>query len=1012
MSFCSPDFSIPKQQSTVTKLSDTFSSDVDINDFISQFNKKVGVSTESLNEVLEIVDVLVRGQVTQGIATEGDEFNESKEKLKEKIKKLKNKKHDLINKLQKSESINDSLQNENDKYKIDNQKNDEIISILQKKLDNANHEIEDLKKADVNSSESKKILNDCLVNFGDLVQSQIDDSSVMLKQRNELIKIINKQNNALQEYEKYLFDTLEINKRLKEQNNEAPKVIEKSSDLPMALSTVLRTAINLIPDEISTFKQISEEHNLSYIERINKIMITICNLLTKSNNEIKKMNEDKNNLNIKLKDFQEKGLRILSMFGEEIKFIQTITHSNDLQSCIFYRPETSTTIQLDNDTKNELIRRCAKINKYIEETITQFSIDEISDIFSHYESIKPTEIFNLLSADKLETKIRDFMERMGSNESLEFNELFYMFAAQAFINDILQNHVMELRARYDLLLKDKKQRETGNEENDETIKSLKKIVKHYRNQQSKATQLLSKYFEISDDINIVSVTKKLINYIEENHNQPGIQTIQTQVSDIVSKKEALIKELSFQLKKTEDDISNISKAYKEKENSLNSQIEKLKADLNEKENNNNQTINEYESYKQSSDLEIKKYKEQLLKTKSLEKNLVKAMSKIEELKKCKKESKIRIDFLENLNKKSVEKSKELKNQYDIGIQQIKAKFEITQQENENLKSEKRNHLLTIDELTDKLNDSIISQKSNNLKLKTIEDKYEGQKQTLIMKYSTKIKAIENELNDKINLNNEEIMKNINLFIDNANKNLKLHLQFVQSSTFSLYNFLQNLSNQLQLKAHSQEIYENTVSDLFKVQKLLQLNESDEIFDPVNKIINENKSLNDKITEFQNQLEESSKRSETLCQEIRKSEEQIYSLRQWESWARRLYLIIFENSISTYSSNKLRLSLEETILSSISKRTLLIKLKSLRDQKELLVKYDKNILKQKTDLHLSWSSSISVVIFCYRLLKNSGCLIINNSSSSLNHSSSKFYSKAEKNKISSQSSSKYSIFNHV
>ena len=126
MSFCSPDFSIPKQQSTVTKLSDTFSSDVDINDFISQFNKKVGVSTESLNEVLEIVDVLVRGQVTQGIATEGDEFNESKEKLKEKIKKLKNKKHDLINKLQKSESVNDSLQNENDKYKIDNQKNDEI----------------------------------------------------------------------------------------------------------------------------------------------------------------------------------------------------------------------------------------------------------------------------------------------------------------------------------------------------------------------------------------------------------------------------------------------------------------------------------------------------------------------------------------------------------------------------------------------------------------------------------------------------------------------------------------------------------------------------------------------------------------------------------------------------------------------------------------------------------------------------------------------------------------------
>ena len=79
-------------------------SDSTISNFCKLFNRKVGVSTNNLEEVLEIVEILVMNQASQA-KHEIDE-SESSCKCREKVKALRNKNKELQNELLKLQNKN------------------------------------------------------------------------------------------------------------------------------------------------------------------------------------------------------------------------------------------------------------------------------------------------------------------------------------------------------------------------------------------------------------------------------------------------------------------------------------------------------------------------------------------------------------------------------------------------------------------------------------------------------------------------------------------------------------------------------------------------------------------------------------------------------------------------------------------------------------------------------------------------------------------------------------------
>ena len=75
---------------------------------------------------------------------------------------------------------------------------------------------------------------------------------------------------------------------------------------------------------------------------------------------------------------------------------------------------------------------------------------------------------------------------MKNNDSIEFKKLFSIFTAQAFTNDILQNHSVELKMRYELAQRENQQLKKELEETLDPIKSMKKLISHFKKRELKS----------------------------------------------------------------------------------------------------------------------------------------------------------------------------------------------------------------------------------------------------------------------------------------------------------------------------------------------------------------------------------------------------------------------------------------------------------------------------------------------------------------------------------------------
>ena len=90
----------------------------------------------------------------------------------------------------------------------------------------------------------------------------------------------------------------------------------------------------------------------------------------------------------------------------------------------------------------------------------------------------------------------------------------------------------------------------------------------------------------------------------------------------------------------------------------------------------------------------------------------------------------------------------------------------------------------------------------------------------------------------------------------------------------------------------------------------------------------------------------------------------------------MYRIIYESGCNAYSIEQIRNLLEEALFNSISNRSLLFKLNSLRIQKKFLLILD-NKINQKKLIKLNWNSILYISNFCKRIKNFNNLKIIKN-----------------------------------
>ena len=1033
----------------------------EIKSFLRKFNKKYNLHASSLSEVLDMIDMM------QLQSFSAKEEEEEKNDYKDKIIR---ENHERISKLQ---SEKENLNSEIHEY--------------QEQVNSLKNQVSNLKKSNQVMQNSNKSLQDDIMNLQksiqalhEIIEQQLGDISNLSEQKTNLLNVIKKQERMVQIIESVQYSSLTKSSNEQPIKQNIPKSASNSnSNIDMNIVnksikdeqySIMCSAVHIANDLLSKNEALCKEiisiqndSKTPLRERILKIFNLIINSSSSNMEEIGTKSKIIERLKDKNKQYKKKIYDVLSLFEEELVFLQSLTNCNDLQALIFSHKNLKTPLFMNESCKSELIRQCAVLGRFIEETIgtisyesfennfgslietnTNNSIEDLSNLF------EPTRIFQLFQTDVFKQKLVNISKRIEDNNNVEVRQIFDILAAQVYINDIIKNYANELQNRLSQCGRDlsnlrlQQQKWQSDYTNNEESSTLKKIVKKFQRRESRLRKFVSNYVEVDEKSNIVTVTITMISRLIEQLQSQSTLSSSYQYSNgsispskniederlklriEVEKYQKIIKKLEEKISSDEtnpgrnqihDDQSQKIQELQAVIDSTNNELKSLKEKLIEKEKNIETITNEknelqanYESSLNDAKMklesainrikfltvEVKKYETILTKTKYQAPKFIK---EIQRLNQVNKKLNIKINTLND-------KHLTLKDEYENKFNSLNEELNSKKVELETIKAKSQQLSCEIATLS-------MEKKSNDLKLSAFDKRMELEKQNIITQMNAQSNAKIIEVSQKINKQNNEIFdfikKLMSFFTTSSNEKEAIFDSFYEKSNNSISfinlsvisNIINEIEKEFEKYKNVQKLYIEMVDRSNEIKSLLKItgNNPDDIVKHVQEMLLNQETQHNSVANVQKKLKQETIENEKLRRTITKYESQCACLKHWENWAKRIYRVIHETDSRQMNSSELRLDLEEALLASVSHKSTLSRLDSLRSQKSILTKFDKNIVqspRMRNSKIFSIKPIISLAIFVRRSQIESGCLPIisiplNNRSNQLNSSFSSIYS---------------------
>lgn len=822
-------------------------------------------------------------------------------------------------------------------------------------------DINGLKKQVSLLNRSKKSYEEALKNLEELIESQNEEIKKLSEQRNQLVQNLQKLDTICRKVDD-AGHALELKLNKADSKNE--KVVQKQpkeelnnkEDNYVLLAKFIKltesTQNKTIKEEVD---EIKNNPKLTVDERLLKIFSLLSNQNSQYNDDIQQLKQKNQELKTKLNSSKQQSIDILHYFENELRFLQKITHSKELQNVIFYRTTIGSSLALDNEEKEELIKRCASIGAFIDETIDEITQD--CPILEDLPDNESVNIFELLQPYNIEKKVSKIIKEFDETKSISTRKLIDLFNAQVIMNEILKNHVCELRDRFSDLHESKylnediqklsKENQIINEENTQLTKSIKKFLHKEKN----AKKQLSKMYEFDENMDFYKAALLIIKSFQNSSHINGNQ------------------ELTSQIEEANGQIEELQKLIKKQNNEFNEQINNYETKINELTQQNNSINENYE--KQKKDVEkITSSKDNTIHslTKSLEKSIVKL-----------KEANNRIKQFEQQNNSLTSEKQQLmskleqKENMKTKVKSLKNENEKTLKELQKLNKEKIVSTQQVQKLT-KANEKLINENDelktlNNsylIKIKTNEEKYSVEKNTLLSQIQANQTQSKSDI-DRIKKQNEQTtMKVINII-----KSFLSTFQINQEIPNDLDSALEFLINESNLLKKVQSNYSFVIDDVAKVQSLLNISPGTPLTNRIQKLIEKNESLVKKVDCIEEENELLKNTHEKMRTDLAKAQSQVISLAQWEAWSKRLLRIIRETPCRNMNHEQLRLTIEETLLSSVSNRTMFFRIELLRDEKHLLLNHSKQILEKPHSKRPKFNTILIALIAIRKIQRASG-----------------------------------------
>ena len=964
--------------------------------FLQKFNKKFGVSADNLDECLALMEVARGAGSGSSTGCEQCDINKKKTATFEKQnRELVEENHGLKTEIDALKRKISEMESQVDSAKVEMFANEERVTSLKHELAKSEAQVKGLTARVDGLNAAKANAEKAYISLEEFLSAQMAETASLSDQRERLVTLLRHQNELCQVYEQSMTESAPQEKvKVHPVQSQRSEKANENQTIELLAKVCEKVAEKLPGSALQNVVKIRDSL-ASPDSRVVSIVGAIADHCVDLQQQIDAMEEKAGDAASDVQSAEECGFRILKTFENELRFLERLINSTDLQKVVFYRKETQSSLVLDQEARSELVRHSTAVSQFIEDHIGSYSEEQIEKLAMACDDVNAKNVFGIMESESFEEHVRGLIEMVEKNDGLENQFIFDLFFAQAIMNEVLQNHAQSLMSQVEYVTHEnqKLQHElTRQEESTAEVKAInKRIIKKLQHKEKRLQKELAKYVQQGSE-NEEGVSKDSrkstrefsvreaahesqqapVNEASRNKSEPAGLSL----ADIEGQYQAEIDNLKEQLAKRDDnrkdEVSVLRRQFSEQQQMWREKLlfmKKTVEELKEERMSLDQVMAELQQMHQAERsrfaAKVRMFQEQV---KEIENRAQTERTEKEELK-AKNDA---------LSQSIQELRGSLQGEYD----QLRSLFTAMQDHHEDSVKESQrlkqvNEELVIasaeadqkiQELQCQIESLTIMKRAAEIKVKTEAEKFANERRNMSSQLTAKITACRNEFQAQINKQEEMYSEKLQDMVDVSQEYLDASVDISDPLSITM-----KLTSKLRELEAKKEHYSKVIDDFVSTQDALGITAKMSTSAAVRRMQDElvgqkteNKNLRRAIKQLRTETDKHNRESKLAVSDVKETKE-------WERWARRIYMIVNDSTATTLPADQLRTSLEEAVLSSIEQKSMLFKLKVLREEKKAFVKFNKPILTEKSRCQPSWRPIIAACAAIKRLQVRAGCL---------------------------------------
>ena len=1008
------------------------SDDSDTANFLKEFNLRFSVAADTLEEVLDLMEVIqntgvpmercecemceIEKNKTQVFEQQNRELCEQNHELKCEVEALKNK-------IKEMEANAASA-------KMDFYGSEDKATVVKHELAKAEAQVKCLKSRVEVLTQGKANAEKAYIGLEELLNTQLAETTKLSRQRDDLVALLKKQSELCQTCEHILNERQLPAKNVQhvvKASVPQVKVVEKvvKEDYVELLVRICQQIGDKVPDyvaqEVKRIKEMSAPSDKRIITII-QFLVDYCLDLQKRVDDTAK---ETKSVDGEVKAARKCTQRVLRAFENELRFLEKLVSSSDLQDIVFFRPNTGSSLVLDTEARKELMRHSVLVSKFIEENIGSYTREQVENL-AMTNDIDVDRVISVMESQSFEEHVRTLIDVVSKNEGLNNEFLYDVFFAQAIMNEVLQKHAQSLQSQVAYVTHENQKLQSDLavlEETSDAMKDAGKVIKKLQRREKKLRRELERRIqmqeeaaersgqtheeeertEIREKVKPKREKRSYREYEESEHEQKRESKHEYEEKRFESE-EDLMDQYEAQIRELRSEKARLVQL----ENTYKAKIETLTSELEKKDNENQEQM---KAMTADFSAQLENWKEKLVRVKDA----------LKVLKADKDALRRSFEELEHVHTVEVGNFAVKVKQFDDKVKLIEQEFQTERREKEELKSQNteltrnlqdarqefQNHIerlktrviglqgqyeetikecqhlrqlneeLTITkedcdqkvhELEGELQSVTIQKRAAEMKLRTDSERFENEKRTMSSQLTAKMTAVRNEFQEMLDQQEEKYSETMRDIIEASQDYLDEAID--PTNPVSI---VSKLRDKLKEFESQQSLYLSVLEDYTDVKEALGLGAQASsasavkmMQDDLSAQRSENERLKKTIEELNNSVEHQQR-------EYKLAKTDVASTQLWERWARRIYSVMNDSSIATLSSDQLRTALEEAVFASIGQRSVLFKMYILREEKKAFVKFSKPMLVERSRLAASLRPIMLVYSAVKRMQARAGCL---------------------------------------